>query len=74
MHEVEETQKSIITVKSEPTGKLINTCRTPGLISILPGSALRKHVESLGKPRILEVLPCKPDIKIPSPSFLYAST
>ena len=33
-------------------GKLIN--RIPGsrlLISSLPGSALRKHVESLGKPR-----------------------
>ena len=33
-------------------GKLIN--RTPGsrlLISSLPGSALRTHVESLGKPR-----------------------
>ena len=33
-------------------GKLIN--RIPGsrlLISILPGSALRTHVESLGKPR-----------------------
>ena len=33
-------------------GKLIN--RIPGkhlLISILPGSALRRHVESLGMPR-----------------------
>ena len=33
-------------------GKVIN--RIPGsrlLISSLPGSALRKHVESLGKPR-----------------------
>ena len=35
-----------------PMGKLIN--RIPGsrlLISSLPGSALRTHVESLGKPR-----------------------
>ena len=42
----------IASVKSETMGKLIN--RIPGsrlLISILPGSALRTHVESLGKPR-----------------------
>ena len=39
-------------LKSETMGKLIN--RIPGsrlLISSLPGSALRTHVESLGKPR-----------------------
>ena len=38
-------------LKSETPGKLIN--RIPGLrllISSLPGSALRMHVESLGKP------------------------
>ena len=39
-------------LKSETMGKLIN--RIPGsrlLISSLPGSALRTHVESLDKPR-----------------------
>ena len=39
-------------LKSETKGKLIN--RILGsrlLISSLPGSALRTHVESLGKPR-----------------------
>ena len=47
-------------------GKLIN--RIPGsclLISTLPGSASRRHVESLGKPRNstspLEALPGKLD-------------
>ena len=38
------------------TGKLIN--RIPGsrlLISSLPGSALRTHVESLGKPRVVNM-------------------
>ena len=38
--------------KSETMGKLIN--RIPGsrfLISSLPGSILRRYVESLGKPR-----------------------
>ena len=42
----------ITSLKSETMGKLIN--RIPGswlLISSLPGSALRMHVESLGKPR-----------------------
>ena len=41
----------IASLKSESTCKLIN--RIPGsclLISILPGSALRGHVELLGKP------------------------
>ena len=40
------------TLKRETIGKLIN--RIPGLgllISSLPGHALRTHVESLGKPR-----------------------
>ena len=42
----------IASMKRETIGKLIN--RIPGLhllISSLPGSALRTHVESLGKPR-----------------------
>ena len=42
----------IASLKSETMGNLIN--RIPGsrlLISSLPGSALRTHVESLGKPR-----------------------
>ena len=42
----------LTSLKSETMGKLIN--RIPGLrllISSLPGSALRTHVESLGKPR-----------------------
>ena len=41
----------VANLKSETMGKLIN--RIPGshlLISSLPGSALRMHVESLGKP------------------------
>ena len=57
-------------------GKLIN--RIPGLrllISSLPGSALRTHVESLGKPRDVnmrsQALPGKLDIKRHSPSILY---
>ena len=44
--------KIITSLKSETIGKLIN--RIPGLgllISSLPGSALRMHVESLSKPR-----------------------
>ena len=42
----------IASLKRETIGKLINSI--PGLrllISSLPGSALRTHVESLGKPR-----------------------
>ena len=61
-------------------GKLIK--RIPGLhllISSLPGSALRTHVESLGKPcdvstSILKALPGKLDIKRHSPSILYIPT
>ena len=52
-------------------GKLIN--RIPGsrlLISSLPCSALRTHVESLGKPRDVNK-PGKLDIKTHSPSILY---
>ena len=59
-------------------GKLIN--RIPGshlLISSLPGSTLRTHVESLGKPHdvnmLLIALPGKLDIKRHSPSILYFS-
>ena len=47
-NDAESTQKSR---KSETMGKLIN--RIPGLhllVSSLPGSALRMHAESLGKP------------------------
>ena len=42
----------IASLKRETMGKMIN--RIPGsciLISSLPGSALRMHVKSLGKPR-----------------------
>ena len=59
-------------------GKLIN--KIPGsrlLISSLPGSALRTHVESLGKPAmstsVLKALPGKLDTKRHSPSILYVS-
>ena len=56
-NDAESTQKStsyviIASSESKTIGKLIN--RIPGsrlLISSLPGSALRTHVESLGKPR-----------------------
>ena len=56
-NDTDSTQKSIITSYSlvsrvNQLGKLIN--RIPGsrlLISSLPGSASRTHVESLGKPR-----------------------
>ena len=56
-NDAESTQKLkkyviIASLKSETRGKLIN--RIPGsclLISSLPGSALRAHVESLSKPR-----------------------
>ena len=56
-NDTESTQKNknyviIASLKSETRNKLIN--RIPGsriLISSLPGSALRTHVESLGKPR-----------------------
>ena len=55
-NDAKSIQKSKITIiiaslKSETMGKLIN--RIPGsrlLISSLSGSALRRHVESLGKP------------------------
>ena len=59
-------------------GKLIN--RIPGsrlLISSLPGSAFRTHVESLGKPRDVnkrsQSLAWKLDIKRHSSSIFYVS-
>ena len=56
-NDAESTQKIenyviIASLKRETIGRLIN--RIPGprlLISSIPGSALRMHVESLGKPR-----------------------
>ena len=60
-------------------GKHINNI--PGsclLISSLPGSALRTHVELLGKPRDVnkrsQSLAVKLDIKRHSPSILYFYT
>ena len=57
-------------------GKLIN--RIPGsrlLMSSLPGSALRTHVESLARlamsTSVLKALPGKLDIERHSPSILY---
>ena len=42
----------IASLKSETMGKLINRIQGSRLsISSLPGSALRTHVETLGKPR-----------------------
>ena len=57
-------------------GKLIKRIQGSRLLIIsLPGSALRTHVESLGKPRdspsLLKALPGKLDIKRHSPSILY---
>ena len=51
-HKNRKLRHKIASLKRETMGKLIN--RIPGshlLISSLPGSALRMHVESLGKPR-----------------------
>ena len=51
-HKNKKKYVMIASLKSETMGKLIN--RIPGLrllISSLPGSALRTHVDSLGKPR-----------------------
>ena len=51
-NDAESTQKSKTSLKSDKMGKLIN--RIPGsrlLISSLQGSALRRLVESLDKPR-----------------------
>ena len=51
-HKKTENYVIIARLKSETMGKLIN--KIPDLrllISSLPGSALRTHVESLGKPR-----------------------
>ena len=60
-NDTESTQKIenyviIASLKSETMVKLINGIHVLGsclLISSLPGSALRTHVESLGKPRLL---------------------
>ena len=79
-NDVESTQIEnyiiIASLMSATMGKLIN--RITGLrllISSLPGSALRTHVESLGKPRnvnnLSQALPGKLDIKRHSPSILY---
>ena len=66
----------IASLKSETMGCLIN--RIPGLrllISNLPGSGLRTHVESLGmSTSILKALPGKLDIKRHSPCILYLYT
>ena len=66
----------IASLSSETIGKLM--IRIPGsclLISSLPGSALRTHVESLSKPcgvnKRSQGLPGKLDIKRHSPSILY---
>ena len=66
----------IASLKSEGACTVIN--RIPGLgllISSLPGSASRMHVESLDKPcdstSILKALPGKLDIKRHSPCILY---
>ena len=66
----------ITSLERKPMGKLIN--RIPGsplLKSSLPGSAMRTHVESLGKPcdstSVPKALPSKFDIKRHSPSILY---
>ena len=70
----------IASLKGETIGKLINS-RIPGsrlLISSLPGSALKTHVESLGKPHDVskrsQTFPSKLDIKRHSPSILYIDT
>ena len=75
-NDTESPQKSKIKSYLLPMGKLIK--RIPGLrllISRLPGSASRTHVESLSKPcdstSVLEALPGKLDIKSHSPSILY---
>ena len=53
-------------------GKLIyRISGSPLLISSLPGSALRTHVESLGKTCDVKALLGKLDIKRDSPSILY---
>ena len=68
----------VASLKSETMGKMIN--RAPGsrcLISSLPGSALRTHVESLGKARDVnkrsQSLAGKLDIKSHERSILYLS-
>ena len=41
------------------------------MISSLPGKALRTHVESLGKPRVLKAETGKLDIKRREPGILF---
>ena len=65
-----ETNVIIASLKSKSVGKLIK--RIPGLhllISSLPGSALRTHVESLGKPHDVNKHSQNLDIKRHSPSI-----
>ena len=70
---------NIASSKNEQICKLIN--KIPGsslLISSLPGSASRKQVESLSKPRdstsTLKSLPGKLDIRRQSATILYFHT
>ena len=68
-HNVESTQYVIIAcLKSKPMGKRMK--RIPGsrlLISSLPGSTSRMHLESLGKlhdsTSVLKALPAKLEVK-----------
>ena len=51
-HKIKKKDVIITSLKSETMGKLINIIPALRLlISSLPGSALRTHVESLSKPR-----------------------
>ena len=77
MHTNIENYVIFTCLNSGTMGKLIN--RIPDsrlLISSLPGSALRTHVESLGSlamsTSVLKALPGKLDIKRPSPSIFYS--
>ena len=74
-HSTTEPLRSLASLKSESTCEMIN--KIPGsrlLISSLPDSASRTHVESLGSlamsPSLLEVLPAKLDIKRRKPGIL----
>ena len=65
----------IASLKCEPMGKLINRIpRLCLLISSLPSSARRTHVESLGMPHgstsVLKALPGKLDTKRHSPIII----
>ena len=81
--DIESTQKIdnyilyviIASLKSETTNHANRKPDSPLLISSLPGSASRMHVESLGSlamsTSVLKALPGKLDIKRHSPSILY---